>query len=60
MNTPAAAAGVDRRTPWGLAASLVSVLHDGTPRGMAAVITAAAVGSTIVLFSLALPRDRRA
>jgi len=35
------------------------LLHDGTPRPVAAVMFACLVGSSLAIFGLAVPKDRR-
>lgn len=43
-----------------LAATVVGLFHDGTSRPMAVTIMIAALGSSLALFTLALPRKRQA
>jgi DHA1 family bicyclomycin/chloramphenicol resistance-like MFS transporter len=42
-----------------LASGVGGLLHDGTPRPVAAVMFACLVGSSLAIFWLAVPKDRR-
>jgi DHA1 family bicyclomycin/chloramphenicol resistance-like MFS transporter len=42
-----------------LASWVGGLLHDGTPRPVAAVMFACLVGSSLAIFGLAVPKDRR-